>query len=90
MRKSSFAMGVAGVMAAALSMPSALQARDDTTSPRNEGGSMMGGSGMMNMMGQMGEMMDHCNRMMQGAPGKPNEQWHESSPPASGEIEKKQ
>ena len=65
MRRSMFAVAVA------LSVPSALQAHDDTTSPRKEGGSMMGGSGMMNMMGQMGEMMDHCNRMMQGASGKP-------------------
>lgn len=90
MRKSMFAAGVAAVVAAALSLPSALQAHDDTSSPRQEGGSMMGGPGMMNMMGQMSEMMDHCNRMMQGSSGKPNEQWRQGTPPTGGETEKKQ
>ena len=89
MRKSVFATGVAAIMAVALSLPSALRAHDDTTSPRKEGDSMMGGSGMMNMMGQMSEMMDHCNRMMQGTSGKPNEQWREGTPPSGG-TEKKQ
>lgn len=90
MRKSVFAIGVAAIVAAALSLPSALQARDTTSSPRKDGGSMMGGSGMMNMKGQTGEMMDHCTRMMQGASGKPNEQWRENAPPAGGETERKQ
>jgi hypothetical protein len=89
MRKSMFAAGVAAVVAAALSLPSALRAHDDTSSPRQEGGSMVGGPGM-NMMGQMSEMMDHCNRMMQGSSGKPNEQWRQGTPPAGGETEKKQ
>jgi hypothetical protein len=53
------------------------------------GGSMMGpgmmGGDMMNMMGQMGQMMDHCNKMMQGATddhgsGKPNDQWRKDTP----------
>ena len=84
MRRSMFAVAVA------LSVPSALQAHDDTTSPRKEGGSMMGGSGMINMMGQMGEMMDHCNRMMQGASGKPNEQWRNSTQPSGDQTKEKQ
>lgn len=34
--------------------------------------------GMMNMMGQMSQMMDHCNQLMQeghNESGKPNQQW---------------
>ena len=30
------------------------------------GSSMMGGGNMMGMMGQMNEMMETCNKMMQG------------------------
>ena len=58
------------------------------------GGSMMGpgmmgpgtmGGGMMNMMGQMGQMMEHCNQMMQGSADgngakKPNDQWRLPAP----------
>ncbi len=83
MRRSMFATGAAAITAAALSLPSALQAHDDTTSPRKERDAMMGGSGMS-------EMMDHCNRMMQGTSGKPNEQWRQGTPPAGGETENKQ
>ena len=64
---------------------------DDSAKP---GGSMMGpgtmgpgmmGGGMMNMMGQMGQMMEHCTQMMGGAAddhgsGKPNDQWRKDSP----------
>ncbi|MPZ31341.1 MAG: hypothetical protein GEV13_10150 [Rhodospirillales bacterium] len=88
MRRSVFAVGIAAAMAVALSMPSTLQAHD-TSSPRGEGGSMMG-PGMMNGNGQMSQMMDHCNQMMQGASGKPNEQWREGSPPAGDQPGKKQ
>lgn len=88
MRKSMFAAGVAAAMAVALSLPSALQAHD-TGSSRSEGGSMMG-PGMMNGMGQMGQMMGHCSQMMQGASQRPNEQWREGAPPAGGQNEKKQ
>ncbi len=88
MRKSAFAVGIAAAMAVALSMPSMLQAHD-TSSPRGEGGSMMG-PGMMNGNGQMNQMMDHCNQMMQGASGRPNEQWRDDNPPAGGETKKKQ
>jgi len=88
MRRSMFAAGVAAAMAVALSIPSALQARD-AASPRSEGGSMMG-PGMMNGKGQMSQMMDHCNQMMQGTSGRPNEQWREGSPPAGEQPGKKQ
>ncbi|SKA28629.1 hypothetical protein SAMN02745126_04810 [Enhydrobacter aerosaccus] len=85
MRRSTFAVGAAAVVAVTLSIPSALQAHDNAT-PRGAGGSMMGPG---NMMG-MGQMMDHCNRMMQGASRRPNEQWRDGSPPAGGQTEKKQ
>lgn len=85
MRRSKFAAGAAVAMAVALSMPSALQARD-SSSPHGEGGSMMG-PGMMDMQG--GRMMDHCSQMMQGAAGRPNEQWRNSTPPAGGQTDKK-
>lgn len=88
MRKSLFAAGVTAAMAAALTLPSALQARD-TGSSHGEGGSMIG-PGMMNGNGQMSQMMDHCNRMMQGASGRPNEQWREGAPPTGGQTEKRQ
>lgn len=46
-----------------------------------------GGSGMMGpdgMMGQTGEMMAGCNKMMQsmnkGGSGAPNEQWRHGTP----------
>ena len=48
------------------------------------GHGMMGGKntndqgGMMGMMKQMSEMMDHCNGMM--GDRRPNEQWRKTSP----------
>lgn len=84
MRRSMFAMGVAAAIAVALAISPALQAHD-TASPRAEGGSMMGSG-----MGQMSQMMDHCNQMMKGTSAKPNDQWRDSSPPAGGQTEKKQ
>lgn len=91
MRRSTYALGAAAVMAVALSVPAALRAHD-AVSPRGEGSQMMG-QGMMNMMGQMGQMMDHCNRMMQSAgtdAGKPNEQWRDGHAPATDKSDKKQ
>jgi Spy/CpxP family protein refolding chaperone len=79
-----FAAGMAAAMAVALSMPSALQARD-AANPRSEMG-----PGMMNGNGQMSQMMDHCNQMMQGTSGRPNEQWRDDSPPAGGQTKKTQ
>jgi hypothetical protein len=43
----------------------------------DHGGRMMG---MMKMMPQMGEMMDHCNGMMSSR--RPNEQWRRNAPSA--------
>jgi hypothetical protein len=34
--------------------------------------------GMMGMMKQMSEMMDHCNSMMSGR--RPNDQWRRTTP----------
>lgn len=87
MRRSMFAV-TAVALAAAFSLPSALQAHDSGSS-RNEGGSMMG-QGMMNGMGQMNQMMDHCSQMMQGRSAKPNEQWRDEAPPAGSQSGKKQ
>lgn len=42
---------------------------------RSDGGGMMG---MMKMMGQMSQMMDHCNNMM--SDGRPNDQWRKDAP----------
>jgi hypothetical protein len=61
-------------------------AADDNQSPgSNMGSGMMGHGGMMDMMQQMSQMMESCNKMMQGkdaAPdsGKPNEQWRKDMP----------
>jgi len=56
--------------------------------PHGKEGPMMGPG--MNMMGQMSRMMDHCNQMMQGQSGRPNDQWRDGSPPAGGETGEKQ
>lgn len=89
MRSSMFASGMAVTMAVALSMPSTLLAHDSSSQRDGGGGSMMG-SGMMGMMGQGSRMMDHCSQMMQGASGRPNEQWRDSSPPAGGQDQRNQ
>lgn len=67
-------MMVTGAAAiAALSVGTTLYAQVDK--PQTHGGMMMQGSGgmknMMDMMGQMNQMMENCNKMMQGttAPG---------------------
>lgn len=44
-----------------------------------DGGGMMGDMpGMMKMMKQMSQMMDHCNNMMSDS--RPNDQWRKNSP----------
>lgn len=88
MPRSTFAMSIAAAVAAVLVMPSTLQAHD-AANPRDEGGSMTG-SDMMNMKGQMNQMMDHCSQMMQGTSAKPNDLWRDGTPPAGGQTEKKQ
>jgi hypothetical protein len=66
-----------------LGFASALLAHE-SGSATDSGRSMMGrgmtGGGMMNMMGQMSGMMDHCSQMMQGGANKPNEQWRKDAP----------
>lgn len=37
--------------------------------------------GMMRAMKQMGQMMDHCNNMMNDS--RPNEQWRKNAPSQS-------
>jgi len=65
-----------------------LHAQEPDRSQGKEGPMMAPGT--MNMMGQMSRMMDHCNQMMQGDSGRPNDQWRDGAPPAGGETGKKQ
>ena len=82
MRKSLKALIIASALAAAGAVAPALQAHE-VQSPQSPTmghggmmghGSTMGHGGMMNMMGhmsQMRQMTETCNKMMQGAMGKP-------------------
>ncbi len=86
MRKSIKALAVTSAVVAGLAAAPALYAHDS----KESGGSMMG-SGMMGqggMMGQMSEMMEGCNKMMQsmhqGGSGRPNEQWRDGTPRNEG------
>ncbi len=76
MRKSIKALAIASAVIAGLAVAPVLYAHDSEAS----GDPMI----MMNMMGQMSEMMEGCNRMMQSmshdGSGRPNEQWREKSP----------
>ena len=70
---------VAGAMAA----PSLYGQSDHQPSGSMMGHGMIGDKntndgGMMGMMKQMSEMMDHCNGMM--GDRRPNEQWRKTSP----------
>lgn len=62
----------------ALAVIPALRAQDRPAAPPTSGtmdhGAMMGGNtgGMMAMMGQMAQMMENCNRMMQNASNQPS------------------
>lgn len=85
--RSLFAASTAAVLAIGLSLPSVLQARD--TPSQRDGGSSMMGSGMKGM-GQMGQMMDHCNQMMQGTSGRPNERWRDDRPAQGNRTDKNQ
>ena len=80
MRKSIKALAIASAVIASLAVAPALYAHDS-----EESGDAMMGSGMM---GQMSEMMEGCNRMMQSmshdGSGRPNEQWREKSPDNNG------
>lgn len=70
-------LGLAATIVAGLALTSPIFAADDNPSP----GSNMG-SGMMDMMKQMSQMMESCNKMMQSTPdsGKPDEQWRKDMP----------
>jgi hypothetical protein len=67
-------------------LPSPIFAADTNQSPgSNRGTGMMEHGGMMNMMQQMSQMMESCNKMMQskdGAPDsrRPNGQWQKDMP----------
>ncbi|MBI1260621.1 MAG: hypothetical protein GC184_02745 [Rhizobiales bacterium] len=78
MRKSIKALAITTTIIAGLAAAPALYAHDS-----KESDDSMMGSGMMNMMGEMSEMMEGCNRMMQsmshGGSERPNEQWREKS-----------
>ena len=82
MRKSTLALAFASVLAGGVIACPALYADDNHRSS----GSMMGrgmmgdsdGGGMMGMMKQMSQMMDHCNGMTGNS--RPNEQWRRNEP----------
>jgi hypothetical protein len=73
-------------LVAALTVASALYAQNSDGGWSMTQHGMMGHHGMAdgkNMMGQMSQMMDHCNQMMgrMGSQGsKPNEQWRQPTP----------
>ena len=62
------------LLAGAIATP-ALYAEDQKPSGSTTENGMMG---MMKMMRQTSEMMDHCNNMMSNS--RPNEQWRKNSP----------
>jgi len=86
-------LAVVAALAIGLAAAPAVYAHDSSKpggsmmGPGTMGPGMMGQGGMMNMVGQMGQMMEHCNDMMQGkagdhGSGKPNDQWRKDAPTA--------
>jgi hypothetical protein len=76
-------LGLAATTVAGFALTSPIFAADDNPSPgSNMGSGMMEHGGMMDMMKQMSQMMESCNKMMQSTPdsGKPNEQWRRDMP----------
>jgi hypothetical protein len=76
-------LGLAVTIVAGLALTSPIFAADDNPSPGSSMGSgMMEQGGMMDMMKQMSQMMESCNKMMQSTPdsGKPNEQRRKDMP----------
>ncbi|UXN58444.1 hypothetical protein [Phyllobacterium zundukense] len=76
-------LGVAATIVTGLALTSPIFAADAKPSPDSSMGSgMMEHGGMMDMMKQMSQMMESCNKMMQSTPdsGKPNEQWRKDRP----------
>lgn len=92
MRNSVKILAAAAALIASAALAPVLYAHDSGSADEHNGSmmgpGMMGEDGMMNMMGQMSQMMDNCNEMMQGAmgdgSGEPNEQWHKDAPAAPG------
>ncbi len=88
MRKYTTTLTLAFALLASIVAASALYADNSQThSGAMMGRGMMGddnsGGGMMGMMKQMNQMMDHCNTMMQsrGDDGRrPNDQWRKPAP----------
>jgi len=75
-------LGLAATIVAGLALTSPIFADDNPSSSSNMGSGMMEHGGMMDMMKQMSQMMESCNKMMQSTPGsgKPNEQWRKDMP----------
>ncbi len=86
MSKSTFALTAVTAIAAAFLVSSALHAQD--TGKSHDNGAPMMRSGTMNMMGQMGQMMDHCSGMMQRDSKRPNDQWRDGAPSERGQTDK--
>jgi hypothetical protein len=92
MRKLSIALAVGLMLGVGLIAAPSLYAQDDQAPSGQKSGpgmmrdGMMGGGmgGMMNMMQQMGRMMEHCNTMMSGMSGdgraRPNDNWRKDAP----------
>lgn len=96
MRKRTQTLMAAAGLAIGIATATSLYA-DDSRNTESHGGmmimspgmmapGMMDDGGMMPMMEQMSDMMDHCSQMMQGAEdgrsGVPNEQWRKDAPAA--------
>ena len=84
MRRTTTTLLLASTLAAgAMAAPSLYGQSDHQPSGSMMGHGMMGDKntndrGMMGMMKQMSEMMDHCNNIMSNS--RPNERWRKSSP----------
>ena len=84
MRRTTTTLLLASTLAAgAMAAPSLYGQSDHQPSGSMMGHGMMGDKntndrGMMGMMKQMSEMMDHCNSMMND--WRPNDQWRRTAP----------
>jgi hypothetical protein len=75
-------LGLAVAIVAGIALTSPIFADDNQSPGSNMGSGMMEQGGMMDMMKQMSQMMESCNKMMQSTPdsGKPNEQRRKDMP----------
>ncbi|MFP6758408.1 MAG: hypothetical protein VCC99_09360 [Alphaproteobacteria bacterium] len=88
MRKSLNFLIATTAIVTGLAFTSALYAGESDGSKMDR--DMMGQGGMMNMMGQMGDMMESCGKMMQsgmagGGAALPNDQWRDQGPAVADE-----